>query len=562
MTSSSPDAAPGHARTLLTLAAVAVSLAAADTYVVVLALTDMMYGVGLGIESLQRAAPIISGFLLGYVAVLPLIGRLADLLDRQRVLLGCLAIFVAGSAITALAVELKVLVAGRVIQGIGGGGLVPATLAIVAALWPEDRRGLPLGVVGGVQELGSVLGPVLGALVLMIADWRMIFWLNAIAGIVLAVVIAAVGGERWRPGGIRAAAVGLAAGVLGLALWAPERLTASVALGRPFVPFGTMTSRLATPAGLAGLILAAIALALLTRASWPVLRRADPLGATLLGGALGCVVLTFAASDPEREVVGPLGIALLPVAALLAVAYAVRHCRSPAPVIPRGVVRGRTVWALLVSFLVGVALVAVVVDVPLLARLVHVQTPGGSSPATEGAFILVRFLVAVPVGAVLGGWALRRLGDGLVAGAGLVLAAIGLAVLTTYGRGSFAEFSSYAVLALTGLGLGLALAPVNNAALADAPQDAHGTASALVVVSRMVGMVVGIALLTAIGLRHYYQVVTGLPDPSDARALVDAGISQVHYVFYGATTAAVLGALAAVPLGLTGRHPEATGRTP
>ena len=84
-------------------------VAPADTYVVVLALTDMMRGVGVGIDALQRATPIISGFLLGYVAVLPLVGRLSDLVDRQRVLLGCLAVFVAGSAVTALAVELPVL---------------------------------------------------------------------------------------------------------------------------------------------------------------------------------------------------------------------------------------------------------------------------------------------------------------------------------------------------------------------------------------------------------------------------------------------------------------------
>ena len=65
----------------------AVALAAADTYVVVLALTDVMSGVGLGLDNLQRAAPIISGFLLGYIAVLPLVGRLADLVSRQKVLL-------------------------------------------------------------------------------------------------------------------------------------------------------------------------------------------------------------------------------------------------------------------------------------------------------------------------------------------------------------------------------------------------------------------------------------------------------------------------------------------
>ena len=77
-------------RALLTLAAVAVAFAAADTYVVVLALPDMMLTVGLGIDELQRAAPIVSGFLLGYVAMLPLIGRIADLRGRVPVLVAAL----------------------------------------------------------------------------------------------------------------------------------------------------------------------------------------------------------------------------------------------------------------------------------------------------------------------------------------------------------------------------------------------------------------------------------------------------------------------------------------
>ena len=179
---------------LLAAASVAVALAAADTYVVVLALTDMMAGVGIGIDSLQRATPIISGFLLGYIAVLPLIGRLSDLLDRHRVLLGCLVVFVIGSAITALSVEMPVLVTGRVLQGVGGGGLVPATLALVADRWPVERRGTPLGVVGAVQELGSVLGPVLGAVILAWSGWRAIFWANVAAGILLYAVIRALGG--------------------------------------------------------------------------------------------------------------------------------------------------------------------------------------------------------------------------------------------------------------------------------------------------------------------------------------------------------------------------------
>ena len=542
-------------RALLATASIAIALAAADTYVVVLALTDMMAGVGLGIDALQRATPIISGFLLGYVAVLPLIGRLADLTSRQRVLLGCLIVFVIGSAVTALATDLPVLIGGRVIQGIGGGGLVPATLAIVADLWDADRRGLPLGIVGGVQELGSVIGPLLGAVVLAVADWRWIFWINAVLGVALLLAVVRVGGGwggsvQWG----RIALSSAAAAVVGLALAAPEALTSSVTLGLAFVPFGSATSVLATPVGVVGLVLAAVALRLWLRGSGEMLRRADLPGALLVAITLGSVILTFAAADPQKEVVGPWGLVLLPLGAAAATAYVLHHRRAAAPLIPRGLLRGRAVFALLVSLAVGVALVAVVVDVPLLARLVHTDSETGA------AFVLVRFLLAVPVGALAGGWVLRLLGDGLVAGFGLLLAGAGLLVMAGWGRGSLATPMSYAVLAAVGLGVGLALAPVNNAALADAAEEAHGSISALVVVARMVGMVVGLALLTALGLHAYYAAVAELPDPTNTDALVDAAVLQVNWVFRGGAIAALVGALASIGLGL--RHHSSTVRSP
>ena len=559
-------------RTLLTLASTAVALAAADTYVVVLALTDMMSGVGLGLDNLQRAAPIISGFLLGYIAVLPLIGRLADLVPRSRILLGCLVVFVIGSGITALAVDLDVLVAGRVVQGVGGGGLVPATLALVADLRPPGRRGMPLGVVGAVQELGSVLGPLLGAAVLVVADWRAIFWLNVVLGVLLWVAIAVAtrpfetaadgllrdrgetaadgllrdrgdsGEDRpLRPRLVTTVLGVVTVGLLWLTLAAPAALATDVYLGLPFVPV-VGTSRLLTPIGLVTLGLALTLVALTARRWWPPLRESDLPGALLLGTTLGCVVLTFSSADPETEVVGPLGYALLPVAVVTALAYVWRHRTAVSPLVPRGTVRGRTGWALLVSLLVGVALVAVVVDVPLFSRL----TTSGSQ--TDAAMELVKFLVAVPVGALLGGWVLRWVGDGLSAGVGLLLAASGLLVMSGWDRGSLAEVSSTITLALVGLGLGMALAPVNDAALADAPQHAHGTASSLVVVARMVGMVVGLALLTGIGLHRYYEAVDALPreQQTSGQALLDAALLQVHTVFVGAAGAAFVGALLAL----------------
>ena len=85
-------------------------------------------------------------------------------------LVGSLVVFSIGSLVTAASYDLTSMVVGRFLQGVGGGGLVPATLALVADIWAVERRGLPLGVVGAVQELGSVVGPLYGAVVLARVD--------------------------------------------------------------------------------------------------------------------------------------------------------------------------------------------------------------------------------------------------------------------------------------------------------------------------------------------------------------------------------------------------------
>src|SRR5690348_12303030 len=206
------------ALSVVVLATLAVLVTAADTYVVVLALPDILTGIGVGLDELQRATPIVGGFLLGYTATLPLLGRLADLRGRAPVLVGCLLVFALGSLLTATATGLGAAIAGRGLQGVGAGGLVPATLALVADRWPPERRALPLGVVGAVQEAGAVLGPLAGAAVLAFADWRAIFWLNLALAVVLAVgARLSAGGRRPDPLGLALAVVAAAALALQLA---------------------------------------------------------------------------------------------------------------------------------------------------------------------------------------------------------------------------------------------------------------------------------------------------------------------------------------------------------
>ena len=563
-------------RSLLALAAVAVAFAAADTYVVVLSLPDMMTSAGLSIEELQRAAPIISGFLLGYVAMLPLIGRIADLRGRLPVLVVSLLVFGFGSLVTAAAYDLPSLVVGRFLQGVGGGGLVPVTLALVADIYPAERRGVPLGVVGAVQELGSVLGPLYGAVVLVFGDWRDIFWINLAVGLVLAAGISALRSPQVDEA-VRTSSRSRRLDLVGLtllALWLtvlllvmrqPDALVTSVDWGGPFVPFGDGTSVWWSPIGLTATGLG-VALALWlalgpkpffdVRDWWGTVRQADLVGALLLAVALGGVIVAFATADPQVQVFSPAGPWALAVSATAAALFVVHHRRARSPLIPRGSFAERPAWgALLVSFFVGSALIAALVDIPIFARI---SIYGESQ--IKAALVLVELLVALPVGAVVGGYLTRVLASGAVAAIGMAGAAVGFWAMSRWDADQLHHHvSSGAVLALTGLGFGLALAPVNAALLACTDAAVHGVTSALLVVSRMVGMLVGISALTTIGLRRYYAVSEDFPSPSEvcggktrcdaySDLLEGAGVSQLHAIFVGASLCAVAAGVLAVLL--------------
>ena len=548
---------------VVVLATLAVLVTAADTYVVVLALPDILTGVGVGLDELQRATPIIGGFLLGYTATLPLLGRLADLRGRVPVLVGCLLLFALGSLLTATADGLGPAVLGRGLQGIGAGGLVPATLALVADRWPPERRSVPLGVVGGVQEAGAVLGPLAGAAVLAIADWRAIFWLNLLLGLGLAIgVLVSARGRRPDPVGLVLATLTGLAVVLQLAV--PAALAEDVTLGLlyvPVVPSLDVSTPLVLIAVVAGAGLVARSLTAPVGAVLPLrgLSRlageVDVLGSALAVAALGSLVWAFAAADPATQVVAH-GPVLLPLALAAAVAFVLHERRTPQPVLPLRALRPVGAWgALVVNLLVGVALVAALVDVPLFAR--NTTTPGDQLGA---ALVLLRLLVAVPVGAVAGGWLCRTVAPRLVAAGGMALTAVAFVVMTTWGAQSLDGAASFVVLLAAGLGFGLAIAPVNAVLLGVTGADVHGSASALAVVARTVGMLCGLSLLTAVALRRFTAEVDaiGTPfelcpeSPADCApydlATEAAILAQLHTVFAGAAIAAGLAAVAALVL--------------
>jgi MFS family permease len=207
-----------HRQLVLAVVAAGLFVAALDTYVVVTLLPRMMFDLALPIDRIEQATPIITGFLVGYIVTMPLMGAISDTYGRGRVYLVSLAVFALGSLLTATAglatipseplAGLPWLVAGRVLQGLGGGAMVPVALALAADLYPVGRRAVALGAIAAVQETGSVLGPLYGA---------------ALAG-------AAAGLGGWRAGRRRQA--GRHAGAAAACCRRPHRLARGRAAGR------------------------------------------------------------------------------------------------------------------------------------------------------------------------------------------------------------------------------------------------------------------------------------------------------------------------------------------
>ncbi len=281
--------------------------------------------------------------------------------------------------------------------------------------------------------------------------------------------------------------------------------------------------------------------------------RLDVTGGVLLAGGLSLVTGGLA----QRSLFGGgsvLPYALIGVGVLLLAALPFAERRALAPVVSTALFRARSFAAAMsAQLLAGGALVLILVTVPLMTDTVL------GKPPLEGGLRLMRFTAAIPVGALLGGYAASRIGVRAPALVGLTLAAVCFALLTTWDE-TIAEPRLTWHLAIGGLGFGLLIAPFTVAAVEAAGNEYRATAAAWITAARMFGMTAGLAAMSALGVDYLQSLAGGLPVPiqlpgesaaafSDRVAAYEEGISNASFdvfrLFF--RSGLVLVALAAVP---------------
>ena len=127
---------------------------------------------------------LITGYLLAETIVTPIAGKMSDLYGRKPIFLGGMILFLGGSIFAGLSTSMELLIVGRVIQGFGGGMLIPVAMATVADLYEPRERGKIQGILGAIFAIASAIGPFIGGVIVDNTTWHWAFFVNVPIGII------------------------------------------------------------------------------------------------------------------------------------------------------------------------------------------------------------------------------------------------------------------------------------------------------------------------------------------------------------------------------------------
>ncbi len=461
---------PASPAAILAVVGFSVFVAADDLTVVSTMLRPIIGDLGLVLpDGLDDAAWIVNAYIIAFVAVMPIAGRVSDVVGRRRTFVGAYLLFLVGTILIPLSIGFDSpfgwFLLGRVMTAVGGGAMVPVALAVVGDVYPEGRRARALGTLGAIETMGWVWGPLYGAMLVRFLSWEWQFWLNvpfAIGGLIA---------SWWALEGHDRPEERQRIDWLGAALLTTALVSLNVAL----------------------------------------------LGSAEIQSVNGLSELTGEGTD----------LRFLYLVALLAGGlFVFQQSRSAHPLFDRRLFRGRNLLvALFVNFVVGAALVIAMVDVPLFINSVELNL---ERAAVVSGWVLSALTAAMAITSYVGGRVTERwwYQPPVLVGLAMSTAAYAWMGSTWDANTSYVVFAIQ--LALLGGGFGLTVAPTTSAVVDAAPADQRGAAASIVMVVRLMGFSVGLSALTAWGLARFNELRSTIDLPSITDPGFQAAVTEAQ----------------------------------
>ena len=445
-----------------------VFFAADDQTVVVTILPQIMGDLRIGVTEIDTAIWTITAYLLGYVSVMPIMGRLSDIFGRRKIYGIAMCIFMLGSMGTAItgsldwindtnignntAIEpiistlvdstatIQWVILTRVIQAIGAGALVPVSIAIVSDLYPNHRRGLPIGLTGASAEAGAVIGPLWGAIISTLFNWQWVFWIN----IPISMIV-----------------------LIGILITIPKQpRNNDNANGIDYI----------------GAIMLAATITLFT------------LGCSQIGDISLATIAMFTG-----------GI-------LCTTVYIFHSYRSQNPIIPKILFKSTTFLSSnIVHILYGAALIINMVTVPLMANTVFQMTP------LQSGLLLSNLTIAIPIGAITGGVICKWTDYRIISIPTLIVCSFSLFLMSQWDRET-KDIYMFIHLLIAGGCFGILISPIILSAINSTLPSMSGAASGLITTSRFLGMTIGLAAMASWGSSKFEHLLSGVTLPINSGA--------------------------------------------
>jgi len=464
--------------------------AADDQTVVVTILPQIMSDLMVDVTELDKAMWTVTGYLLGYVSVMPIMGRISDIYGRKFIYVASMSIFMLGSVGTGLTNSMGFLesysyhdsalirscvtgiletttsinwvIGTRIIQAVGAGALIPITIAIISDFYSGKERAIPFGLTGASAEAGAVTGPLWGGIITQFFSWQWVFWLNIPIGLLVI------------------------AGILFL------------------VPNSKGTKH-----------------------------KIDYLGSGIIVVAICFITLGCSQSGSNTSFL----VIFISIGVSLLIGYYLTSKQDDNSVIPIELFRNiQFLAANTLHLFYGAALIISMVTIPLMVNTVLYGT------SLEGGLILMRMTIAIPIGAVIGGWLSKHYDLRIPAVSGLLFCFVALLFMSRWNELIKDPLMSYHLL-MAGFGFGLMIAPITTSAINSSSTKNQGSAAGIISSSRFLGMTFGIAALSAWGSQRFQDLllsidlkitgtgVLGTPPSGFENQLIRAGVNLFHDFF-------------------------------